>query len=78
MASARNHGIWYASYDYIGFLDADDAWKPDFLAIINDLIKKYPRAGAYGAAYEFVHSMPVLNAQRLHLIYTIVLVAAAA
>ncbi|MBY7144601.1 glycosyltransferase family 2 protein [Virgibacillus sp. NKC19-3] len=55
VSSARNYGIRQASYEYIGFLDADDMWKPLFLETINSLIMKYPKAGAYGTLYEFVN-----------------------
>lgn len=54
VSSARNKGIVESRYDYIGFLDADDAWKPDFLETINRLIEKHPNAGAYCTAYEMV------------------------
>lgn len=49
---ARNKGIDNAKFDYIGFLDADDVWKPNFLESIKDLIEIYPQAGAYATAYE--------------------------
>ena len=52
VSSARNKGIEESNYDYIGFLDADDMWKPDFLESIKNLIEKYPKAGAYCTAYE--------------------------
>jgi glycosyltransferase involved in cell wall biosynthesis len=52
VSSARNKGIDEANYDYIGFLDADDMWKPDFLESIKNLIDKYPKAGAYCTAFE--------------------------
>lgn len=52
VSSARNRGIDSAKYDYIGFLDADDVWKPNFLESIKKLIEEYPKAGAYATAYE--------------------------
>jgi glycosyltransferase involved in cell wall biosynthesis len=52
VSSARNKGIDEAKFDYIGFLDADDIWKPSFLESIKSLIEKYPQAGAYATAYE--------------------------
>lgn len=54
VSAARNKGIIEADSDYIGFLDADDAWETTFLETINDLINKYPLAGAYSTAYGFV------------------------
>lgn len=71
VSSARNRGINEAKYDYIGFLDADDAWKPNFLETINKLIEKYSRAGAYATSYEIrrddsdvVLPMSVLNIKK--------------
>jgi glycosyltransferase involved in cell wall biosynthesis len=52
VSSARNKAINEAKHDYIGFLDADDAWKPNFLETIKKLIQQYPKAGAYATSYE--------------------------
>ncbi len=52
VSSARNKGVEESQYNYIGFLDADDAWKPDFLESIKNLIEKYSKAGAYCTAYD--------------------------
>lgn len=49
---ARNRGISEARADLIAFLDADDAWKSQFLEIILRLRDSYPNAGAYTTAYE--------------------------
>jgi glycosyltransferase involved in cell wall biosynthesis len=51
---ARNKGIELAQTDLIAFLDADDAYKPQFLETILRLRKKYPEAGAYSTAYEII------------------------
>jgi glycosyltransferase involved in cell wall biosynthesis len=52
VSSARNKGINKAKYTYVGFLDADDEWKPNFLKNIRELINLYPKAGAYATSYE--------------------------
>jgi glycosyltransferase involved in cell wall biosynthesis len=51
---ARNKGIAEAHGDLVAFLDADDEWRPSFLATILSLWAKYPEAGAYATAYEIV------------------------
>lgn len=51
---ARNKGIEQASYGIIAFLDADDAWKPDFVKTILRLAESCPEAGAYATSYTVV------------------------
>lgn len=52
VSAARNNGIRKAENGLIAFLDADDAWKPDFLETILRLYRLYPEAGLYAASYE--------------------------
>jgi len=53
VSAARNKGIKAAKYEYIGLLDADDAWKKNFLKEISLLINDYPNKAVYATAYEF-------------------------
>ncbi len=52
--AARNTGINASQGDLIAFLDADDAWKSNFLAEILELHSEYPEAGLYATACEIV------------------------
>lgn len=49
-AAARNRGIEVSDYPWIGFLDGDDEWKPDFLAQINSLKANFPNCGLYATS----------------------------
>lgn len=51
VGAARNYGIKESKYEFVGLLDADDEYLPDFLNTIDRLIKKYPSAGVYATAY---------------------------
>ena len=56
VSAARNRGISEAKSNYIAFLDADDEWAPDFLETMFSLIRKYPLAGAFAAAFKVIDS----------------------
>lgn len=52
VSSARNYGITNAKYDYVAFLDADDAWKPNYLENIAHLVANYPKAKVFATNFE--------------------------
>lgn len=51
---ARNYGVEQSNYNYICFLDADDAWENDFLYEINKLINYDKHASIYSCRYQVV------------------------
>lgn len=52
--TARNRGITEARADYIGFLDADDLWHPDFLKAAASDIAAHPDITFWSPAYEIL------------------------
>ncbi|GGZ99782.1 hypothetical protein GCM10008090_05540 [Arenicella chitinivorans] len=54
VSAARNTGVSLASHPLVVFLDADDSYKPTFLATIERLFLAFPACAAFGTAYEFV------------------------
>jgi glycosyltransferase involved in cell wall biosynthesis len=55
-SSARNFGIEKSQSEYIGFIDADDLWKPEYLQEMSLLIKDFPDAGMWGSSYEIIEN----------------------
>jgi glycosyltransferase involved in cell wall biosynthesis len=45
VAQSRNTGVRHASGELIAFLDGDDLWEPEKLAVQVDLHRQYPHAG---------------------------------
>lgn len=53
VAAARNRGIEETKGDLVAFLDADDEWKPEYLAAQYHLSQKYPDCSVFACNYEF-------------------------
>jgi glycosyltransferase involved in cell wall biosynthesis len=60
LSAARNTGILHTKADYITFLDADDVWKPTYLAKIHSLITQFPEAQLFATNYEELHQANVV------------------
>jgi glycosyltransferase involved in cell wall biosynthesis len=66
LSAARNTGIKIATGQYIGFLDADDLWHPDFLAMLTDLLEHHADWGAVYSGNLFIDARGKLLSQSVH------------
>ncbi|MFH7012571.1 glycosyltransferase family 2 protein [Flavobacterium sp. FlaQc-52] len=60
---ARNFGIDKAKANFITFLDADDYWYPDFLAVMHQGINDFPNQKIFSGAIEIETSRKRFPAQ---------------
>jgi glycosyltransferase involved in cell wall biosynthesis len=67
LSASRNTGIKNATGNFIAFLDADDEWKPDFLATIKSLISTFPEAQLFATNYEelYADGIKIIHNQKL-------------
>ena len=56
VSAARNNGIREAKYDFVCLLDSDDAWMPEFLQEIANLISDFPEHHIFSLRHEIVDS----------------------
>lgn len=52
VSAARNKGIIESKGQYVCFLDSDDEWMPNHLAVMLTLIEKYSNCGMYVTGYD--------------------------
>lgn len=56
VSHARNYGVAKASYAYVAFLDADDYWYPNHLAVLSQMITRFPTYRWFATAYDIQHT----------------------
>ena len=52
VSAARNRGIQESLGEFVCFLDSDDEWKENHLAVLKALIEKYDDCGLYITGYD--------------------------
>lgn len=48
---ARNIGVEKATFSWIAFMDADDAWHPQYLEFMAEVISSHPKQRVFGSSY---------------------------
>lgn len=61
--AARNRAMAAAKGDYFALIDADDRWKPGFLAEAAAMIDEYPGCGIYSTAFDIISPTGVVAAK---------------
>lgn len=61
--AARNRAMREARGEWFALLDADDCWKPDFLAEVAAMIAQWPGCGIYSTAFDVVSPTGVVAAK---------------
>jgi len=62
-SAARNRGISESKGDLVAFLDADDEWKPDFLATVSGMVDRFPSAALFATGCDIVEEEGRVAAQ---------------
>ena len=69
LSAARNTGIRRAKGTYIGLLDADDMYEPDFLSTLVSELETDPHAAGIYCGYRFVdhlnHPLPQIESRSI-------------
>lgn len=56
--AGRNTGVFRARTPWIAFLDSDDLWKPECLAVLMEEARRHPEAGLIAGRGEFFSEAP--------------------
>lgn len=55
VSAARNCGLKEAKTRWVALLDGDDAWRPDYLKRILELMTRHPDCGAYATGFDILN-----------------------
>ena len=71
VSATRNSGVAAATGEYVAFLDSDDMWKPDKLALQLALANKHPECPIFFTASSFISSDGAPYTYTLHVPETV-------